>query len=219
MLLEERFRDPDFRVLAATPGPDLKELLRKWERWAKNAEGVEQKPEGVSEGSRQWAASEPSLAESDEDIASYMTLAAALTFVASGGPLSGKVAGFVDHLIAGKDSDTIRGNLMSKDLTSLDDAEVEQVMLAIAGRASLMSPPTSSIRLIVEIIESRQSVEVVGCKIVYEKLASIMDLGVSAKLAMSSLDSIRDLAARLADDPRVSPEARAAISLALSGAR
>jgi hypothetical protein len=48
MLLEERFLHPDFRVLAATPGPDLKALLHQWERWAKG-EPKSEMPEGVSE--------------------------------------------------------------------------------------------------------------------------------------------------------------------------
>jgi hypothetical protein len=218
MLLEERFLDPDFRVLAGTPGPDLKDLLGKWERWAKDVDGVE-RPDGVSEGSRQWAVSEPSLAESNEDIGSYMTLAAALTFSASGGALSGKVARFLDRLVAGKDSDTVREQLIRVELAGLDDTEVEQLMLAIAGRASLMSPPTSSIRLLVEIIETRQSVEVIGCKLVLEKLASLIDIGVSAKLAMSSRDSVRALAAKLAEDPRVNTAARGSIARALAGSR
>jgi hypothetical protein len=218
MLLEERFLDPDFRVLAGTPGPDQRDLLGRWEAWAKDRTGAG-KPEGVSEGSRPWAASAPSLAEPNEDIAAYMTLAAALTASASGGPLSGKVACFVDQLIAGKDTDTVRGTLISQDLGRLDDAEAEQAMAAVAGRAATISPPAHAVRLLVEIIEARPSISAAGCKIIDEKLAQAIDLGVSAKLATSSVEAVRRLAEKFADDLRVQASARAAITRALSARR
>jgi len=218
MLLEERFLDPDFRVLAGTPGPDQRDLLGRWEAWAKDKTGAG-KPEGVSEGSRSWAASAPSLAEPNEDIAAYMTLAAALTASASGGPLSGKVARFVDQLIAGKDTDTVRGTLIGQDLGRLDDAEAEQAMAAVAGRAATISPPAHAVRLLVEIIEARPSISAAGCKIIDEKLAQVIDLGVSAKLATSSVEAVRRLAEKFANDLRVQASARAAITRALSARR
>jgi hypothetical protein len=217
MLLEERFLDPDFRVLAATPGPDLKALLHSWEGWAKGQ--TKDMPDGVSEGSRQWAASEPSLADSEENIAAYLTLAAALTASASGGALSGKVAKFADSLIANKDVETVKRELLTKQFPDLDDAEGEQVMLAIAGRATTISPPAHAVRLLVEIIEARPGLAPIGCRIIDTKLAQVVDAGVSAKLATSGIEGIQQLAVKFADDDRVNAMARAAISTAMNPRR
>jgi hypothetical protein len=217
MLLEERFF-PDFRILAATPGPDLKKLLHDWEEWAKG--GTEEgKPEGVSEGSRQWAASAPSLADSEENIAAYMTLAAALTASASGGLLSGKVARFADTLITNKDSDTVKSRLLKTELPSLDDNEVEQVMLAVAARATTIAPPSHTVRLLVEIVEARPSMAAAGCRIIDTKLAQAVDIGVSAKLATSTVEAVRQVAVKFATDIRVNTGARTAISTALTPRR
>jgi len=215
MLLEERFLDPDFRVLAATPGPDLKKLLHEWEQWAKGGTD-DGRPEGVSDGSRQWAASAPSLSDSEENIAAYMTLAAALTASASGGLLSGKVARFADTLITNKDSDTVKRRLLTTELPSLDETEVEQVMLAVAARAATISPSSHAVRLLVEVVEARPSLATTGCRIIDTKLAQAVDIGVSAKLATSTVESVRQLAAKFADDIRVNAGARAAISTALT---
>jgi hypothetical protein len=218
MLLEERFLHPDFRVLAATPGPDLKALLHQWERWAKG-EPKSEMPEGVSEGSRQWAASEPSLADSEENIAAYMTLAAALTAVASGGALSGKVARFADKLILNKDSDAVRRSVLTADFATLDDSEAEQAMLAIAGRATTITPPAHAIWLVIEMVESRTSLAATGCKIIDTKLANTLDIGVAARLTTSNVEVVRQLAAKFAIDMRVNAGARAALATALAPRR
>lgn len=216
MLLEERFLDPDFRVLAGTPVPDLRQLLQQWEAWARGSPNSQQ-PEGVSDGSRGWAASAPSLAESDENIAAYLTLAAALTASASGGALSGKVAHFIDQLIGHKDSDVMRTRLIDIDLRGgFADVEVEQVMFAVAARASTISPPDHAIRLIVEIAESRPSVATAASSIIAEKLAHVVDLGVAAKLGTSTVPEIVKLAERLAEDLRVTAEGRRALREAMT---
>jgi hypothetical protein len=218
MLLEERFLDPDFRVLAATPSPDLKALLHQWERWAKG-ETEDGMPEGVSEGSRQWAASEPSLADSEENIAAYMTLAAALTASASGGALSGKVARFADRLILNKESEAVKRGLLTRDLPSLDETEAEQVMLAIARRATTITPPAHAVRLVIDMVEARPSLAATGCKIIETRLAHTLDIGVAARLTMSNVEAVRQLAEKFANDMRVDSGARAALATALASRR
>lgn len=219
MLLEERFFDPDFRVLAATPGPDIADLLRQWEAWAKGPEASAVQPEGVSEGSRQWAASEPSLAASNDDIAAYLYLAAAFTASVSGGPISGKVARFSDRVIAAKDADSSLGELMRTGLGELDDAEVEQVMLTIAGRADTMSPPSAAARLVITIVEARPALATVGCQILDRKLTHVVDLRIAARLPTSPVDALRELALRWASDTRLPEPVRTAIVAASDSPR
>jgi hypothetical protein len=218
MLLEERFLDPDFRILASTPAPDLKELLRQWEAWGQQRDGAT-KPQGVSEGSRPWAASAPALAESEEDIGAYLTLAAVLTASASGGPLSGRVSRFVDQLIADKDIDTARSIHIGDELSQFDDAEVEQIITAIAGRVDRIQPPSSTVRLILAIAEARSSVAGVVCKILDERLHGVIDVSVAAVLALSPVLQVRTLAGKLSQDRRLTAPTRKALASALPGKR
>lgn len=211
MLLEERFLEQDFRILASTPAPDLRDLLRRWEAWGHGRADVA-KPDGVSDGSRAWAASAPSLADTEENIAAYLTLAAALTASASGGPLSGKVARFVDDVIATKDSDVLRQRLIQDGLTAFDEAELEQVISAIAGRASTIEPPALAARLVLEIIEAHPVSAVVGCRIIDQRLAGTIEFGLAGKLATSRVPQIQQLATKFMKDERVDTTARSAIA-------
>jgi hypothetical protein len=218
MLLEDRYLDPDFRVLAGTPGPDLPDLLHRWEAWANDEPGSE-RPEGVSEGSRQWATSDPSLAASNEDIAAYLYLAAAYTASASGGPISGKVARFADQLIASRGTDTGLDDLIRKGLPNLDDAEVEQVMLTLAGRAATLNPQSAAIGLVIRIIEARPALAAIGCRVLDTRLTQAVDLRVGARLPTSPIDALQQLGRKWASDPRVPEFVRKGIAAAFDSPR
>lgn len=212
MLLEERYLDPDFRILAATPGPEIRDFLRRWEAWAqRNAE----KPEGVSEGSREWAASPPSLTHAEGDIAAYVALAAALTRSMSGGPLSGKVAKFVEDLVSKRESEMLRRRVyrdMVRDLTQL---EIEQVVEAVALRAPAMDRPAFFIRLVLEIVHAKPEVGPAARRVVFERLAQFVDVSVAGLMALSESREIVALARDLMSDARVQQPARAALRSAL----
>jgi KAP family P-loop domain len=218
MLLEERYFDPDFRVLAGTPAPDIHDLLRRWEAWARNDDGAGQ-PDGVSDGSKEWARSAPSLAESNEDLGAYLYLAAAFTASASGGPISGKVARFADQVIAAKDADSVLDELMRTGLQDLDNAEVEQVMLTIAGRADTISPRSAAARLVLGVIEARPDLAPTGCQILDRKLTHIVDLRIAARLPTSPVEGVRQLAEKWATDSRLSLQVRNAMTAALKSPR
>jgi hypothetical protein len=95
LLLEDRYRD-DFDTLAATPQTQHAHLLAAWESWAINpADGG--RPEGISETTKVWAASEPHLA--GVELSPYITLAATLISSSLGADLSDEMAALVGRLI------------------------------------------------------------------------------------------------------------------------
>lgn len=214
LLLEEQYADPEFRILASTPAPDIRNLLGTWEKWAR---GEGKRPEGITDRTREWARSGPRLADSQENLESYITLAASLTAVAAGGPLSSKVADFVETMFGpGSEGDAARSVLLNQMMGGLDDAEAEQAMLTIAARASALPTPADAVRLILDIAENRARLSPVACQIVRERLAPFVDLSVSAKIGTSLLPDVKNLGSLLSDDHRVPSDGRVALKRVLS---
>lgn len=116
LLLEDRYRD-DFDVLAATPEAERSALLEAWEAWARG-EDDRKRPDGISDASRLWAASDPHLAQLD--LGPYITLAATLVAAPLGGDLSDELSELVRRLFGpsqadrGLAQDAIAGRTLSE---------------------------------------------------------------------------------------------------------
>lgn len=113
-ILEDRF-PKDFEILVACPPDARGALLDAWETWAKAPGGPTSKgketdtpalPDGLSEESRPWAASSPSLQAVSGKIDTYLTVAATFTSVSAGEGLSTEALQILDELLDA--SDTIR---------------------------------------------------------------------------------------------------------------
>lgn len=85
-VLEQRFAE-DFKVLEQVAATERSELVRAWEAWGRSEPGAE-RPEQVSEGTRDWAGSEPSIVGSMEAFDRYINLAASFTSFSAGSGLS-----------------------------------------------------------------------------------------------------------------------------------
>lgn len=97
LLLETHYRTA-FEHLAATAGPDRQDLLAAWEAWGRGE--TESSPDGkIDAATRDWAASDPSLA--GEDLDPYLVLAATLLNVRSGGQVSDVTAALVKAALTG----------------------------------------------------------------------------------------------------------------------
>jgi len=214
MLLEENFLTPDFRILAATPGDEMRSLLARWEQWARDVAGTDI-PEGISKSTKDWARSEPLLSESDEDIASYMALAAALTAVASGGGLSGKVARAVDDLVASRESEAARRSIISDELHNFQIGEIERVVRTLADRALSIDHSDQIVRIIIEIAEAEPGVARTAAEVIESRLAANIEVGLAAKIATSSVEPIRALASSLLENPRSSSQLKTALRAAI----
>ncbi|GAA3112823.1 KAP family P-loop NTPase fold protein [Kribbella aluminosa] len=102
-ILEDRF-PKDFEVLVACPPDARGALLDSWETWAKapasdKSNGAPDLPEGISEDSRTWAASPPSLQTVSGKIDTYLTVAATFTSVSAGQGLPTEALQILDELL------------------------------------------------------------------------------------------------------------------------
>lgn len=139
-ILEDRF-PKDFEILVACPPDARGALLDAWETWAKAPEGPVGKgkgkgkgkesdtpslPEGLSEESRPWAASSPSLQAVSGKIDTYLTVAATFTSVSAGEGLSTEALQVLDELLDA--SDTVRRGAIER--ARALDSEIRAALVA-----------------------------------------------------------------------------------------
>ena len=96
MLLLEDLHRTSFETLAATAKSERAALLSGWESWARGEEDSP-RPEKISEESRHWAASKPSIA--DLELGLYLDLAASLLNVRAGEEASDAVIRLIGDLL------------------------------------------------------------------------------------------------------------------------
>lgn len=106
LLLEELYRT-SFNTLAAAPVQERRALLARWEAWAKPSGGEEEValPDGIDEGTKDWAAAPPFLR--DLDLGPYISLAASLINVSMGAQVSDDVLALINDLLS--ESEAVRG--------------------------------------------------------------------------------------------------------------
>lgn len=100
LLLEELYRT-SFNTLAAAPVQDRRALLARWEGWAHPSgnEGEDATlPDGIDEGTKDWAAAPPFL--KDLNLDPYISLAASLINVSMGAQVSDDLLAFINDLLS-----------------------------------------------------------------------------------------------------------------------
>jgi hypothetical protein len=202
LFLEERFRS-DFDALAATPPNDRSDLLRRWEDWARSAEL--EKPQGVSEASREWAASQPALAE--EDINPYITLAASLAASRLSAGLSDELRVLVQQLLADgrTERDEAKDAVVKLDVD--DQRSVAQALVLEARRRDVVDPAMESL-VAIGIASPELADDIVAD--IRTQLAPKLTPGAGAELVQAG-DPFRQLGAELADNESVGAPAREAM--------
>ena len=122
MLLLEDLHRPSFETLAATARSDRAALLAVWEGWARGEEGVS-RPDKITEDTRHWAASEPTLA--GLDLSLYLDLAASLLNVRAGEDTSDAVIRLIADLLG---TGTAAREAALVQLTALGESEQRVAM-------------------------------------------------------------------------------------------
>lgn len=128
MLLLEELHRTSFNTLAAAPAQERKAMVARWETWA-NPSGEEEEegaalPDGIDEGTKEWAASPPTLR--DENLDPYLTLAASLINVSMGAQVSDEVVALVDDLLGESEAarnvaaDSLSKRIEDEQLAALD---------------------------------------------------------------------------------------------------
>lgn len=113
----------EFKHLAGLPADGRAGLLKAWEAWGHDEDGAH-RPDGVSEQTKAWARTKPSLVGREADIGRYLSLAATLrSDVRFGGAMDAGQRELVEQML--HDSDAHRRDGVAAALaTDLDTQEV-----------------------------------------------------------------------------------------------
>lgn len=113
----------EFKHLAGLPADGRAALLKAWEAWGHDEDGAD-RPDGVSEQTKAWARTKPSLVGREAEIGRYLSLAATLrSDVRFGGAMDAGQRELVEQML--HDSDEYRrGGVEAALATDLDTQEV-----------------------------------------------------------------------------------------------
>lgn len=148
-LLEDRF-PKEFEYLLSLPKSDRDKFITDWEKWACDVKDAK-KPDNVSEESKEWAASQPSIR--DMTIDRYLLLAAAFGGASASTSLNDAQQSVALNLVS--DSEAIRQEAVSafEKLSTDDQVVVIETSFGMARRLDDVSP---LLRSAIEIAKSHQ---------------------------------------------------------------
>ncbi|AYF77859.1 P-loop ATPase [Nocardia yunnanensis] len=208
MLLEDSLYG-DFQVLVKLADEGRSSLLAAWQDWATG--NADERPEGVSEESRAWAAAAPDIR--NEPIGNYLSLAASLGGLTASATLSQEQLDWVAALMGESEVHRRRAQELVSGRPSGEQRAMVRVILSRArgnGKPeylveSLVYLAAKTSELVHDIAEGLWSIR------------DVMDPTSGYEIAMSTTDEIRLLAQRLAGDTELDPMVRRAIESAASG--
>lgn len=203
MILEDRHFE-DLKLLLSTPELERRNLLEAWTRWARGE--AEERPDGVSESSREWAAADPDL--SDEQIGPYLTLAASFASErASEVVMDPALAALISKMSS--ESETVRRDAVE---TTIARSEEDQ-LLAIEGlltHARLHPDASRAITSLIELASTTPSYAQLVADRLREGHMDQIDVGHAVELAQSDSAPFRALAHALVGDDSIDPQVRQA---------
>lgn len=140
----------EFKTLVGLPPDTRAALLRQWEEWADGTEGVD-RPEGVDERTREWAATKPSLAGRGSEIDRYLSLAATLrSDVRFGGAMDAAQREVVERLLS--ESDSVR-RAAAEDTLAMDPPQPDVVVNALGEQMARAGDPEHAIESLVRLAD------------------------------------------------------------------
>ncbi|GAA3348872.1 KAP family P-loop domain protein [Amorphoplanes nipponensis] len=146
-LLEIRYPS-DFRLLSEKTSPERVALLGEWESWAHDDNP--QRPE-VSEETKSWAASKPSLTDHDAAIERYLSVAATLlSDVHFGGAVTGALMRIIEKMTHTADSTRAAGVADAKGLEPAERLIVVNSLGDQLTRLTDVGPVVESLAAITE---------------------------------------------------------------------
>ena len=211
LLLEDR-HPTAFETLAGLSDGERAPFLKKWEAWGRGE--TEDRPDGVTDGTRLLAGSAPALAT--EDLTRYITLAATLAAATLGGSMSDELRGLVRQLVM--PSQAVRdeasaglGRLSTEERRKvaaglLDESrrgDEQKTAWIIAGLAAVAK------------IDAEFAPEIASW--VRQRLWTAIDPAAGVELAAAGVAEFRTLAEELSADESVRAETRVATQGALEG--
>jgi len=207
LLLEDRYRT-DFETLTGTADARRPALLGAWEAWAKGEK--DERPDGVSEESKDWAAAEPSL--SQETIGPYLTLAASLAVASVATPIDDELAALLARLTGASQADR---RIAIEAVAERSVGDKRTLLEGLFGRARLSDDVSLIVEAAVAIAgQSPELAEEVAAGI-RENCWQQLDTGSAVDIAGSS--QLSGLAKQLVNDTAVAADVRQAAKEVLEG--
>ena len=198
LLLEDRHRR-DFERLALHD--DRASLMREWEAWAKADDG--EPPAGVRPETREWARSEPSIAE--EPIDSYITMAATLAAAQLSAGINDELRGLVRRVLG--DSEADRGVAIGAVAErSIEDQRQVVGAIVIEGRRADTTDPAVRALVALGVASSALLPDIAAD--IGRHFGARLDPSGTAELAESGVTEFVDLLRRLVAEDALSPESR-----------
>lgn len=192
MILEDRLVD-DFKLLLNTPELERPALLDYWSKWARGDDA--ERPEGVSDRSRAWAASEPELAT--EPIGPYLTLAASFASErTSDVVLDAELATLISDMSSA--SEAARREAV-KSMFGRNEDDQSLAVEGLFGNARLRDNASPILASLVALAEG---VPILADQIadrLFESHLNQIDVGIAVELAQSQCEPLKTLAGRLVD--------------------
>jgi hypothetical protein len=199
MLLEDS-HSKDFETLVGLQEAQRSTLLERWQAWGRDEQ--EDKPDEVSEASKEWAASDPDLTTAP--IGPYLSLAASLVSLTAAASLTQQQLSWVSDLASA--SEPHRRDALAEVIVApvADQDAVVDALVQRARRESDTDPLVESlVQMAIETPELRAAVAQ-GLWEARKYLAP----GAVVEMDGSDLEELRTLISRLADAADIEPEVR-----------
>ncbi|MEU6674546.1 P-loop NTPase fold protein [Streptomyces sp. NPDC046925] len=199
MLLEDS-HSKDFETLASLQETQRSSLLKRWQAWGRGDD--QDKPDDVTEASKEWAASEPDLETAP--IGPYLSLAASLVSLTAAASLTQQQLSWVGELAS--ESEPHRRDALQQVLAApLSDQQA--VIAALIQRARRETDTDPLAESMVEIAKATPEL----CTVVSDGLWEICEYltpGALVEMESSGIEELVALIPRLAEADAVDPAVR-----------
>ncbi|MFJ8637214.1 P-loop NTPase fold protein [Streptomyces sp. NPDC093568] len=199
MLLEDS-HSKDFETLVGLQEAQRSKLLERWQAWGRGEQN--DKPDEVSEMSKEWAASDPDLI--DAPIGPYLSLAASLVSLTAAASLTQQQLSWVSDLASA--SDTHRNDAQAE-IVAAPVADQQAVVHALIQRARRVTETDPLVESLVHIAKHTPELRAVIAQGLWEVRKYLLP-GAVVDLDASDIDELRALIPRLAEAADIEPAVR-----------
>ncbi len=204
-LLEDRWTLA-FKKLVGTASGDRAEMLKAWEAWGRGE--AADTPDGASADMRDWAGSEPRLADLDLD--AYITLAGTLSTASLGLGMSDELRRLVRQLLSDTDAVRETAEAAVPDVTADERRKIGEALLDETRR----SDPAKSSLIVRGLSTAAKASPDQGAELargIRSRLWTSMNAGAGVELASAEVEEFVALAREAVDDESVPAATRTAI--------
>lgn len=207
LILEDRYREA-FDRLAAEEPEKRSDFLSGWEKWARGEE--DEPPDAMLEPTRDWAASEPYVA--DLEVGQYVTLAAALAASAAGAGMDELVLSLVRRLFGDSDADR---ELAVEEIPVLEPERRRGLANALFERLRRAEEIDQPVRALVLLVGAAPELAADVASEIGSIDRKLFTPASGVELALAGATELQDLAKSLSGDDKVDEGTRTAIDEAL----